>query len=483
MSGAKKLNPDGATSGPFTRVLQHTPNLADLSAAFPDQYPYLLETTTRSKSCSHSLLLFAGSDVLVLDPENGLNGPGSGDSFFERLESWYQSEKTGFTETEHHGNPLIPFTGGWFVYLGYEVAAEIEDSLELPYNQTGMPDAIAHRCPGAIVVFHDPGEPALDKAVVVAESAAILAEMLSCLERMPVQRQKVKAGQLIELVEEDPDRYKASMSQIHDYLLAGDIFQVNISRAWSGSFCAAVDPVALYHSLRKFNPAPFAGLLRWQDSVMLSSSPERLVQIRDGNIQTRPIAGTRPRGASCGQDKALSDELIAHPKERAEHIMLIDLERNDLGRVCRTGTVEVNELMVVESYAHVHHIVSNVRGELHADASPIDAIKAVFPGGTITGCPKVRCMEIIAELEGEGRGYYTGSMGYLGLDGSMDLNILIRSMLVRGNEIGFRTGGGIVVDSVAEQEIRETRHKAKGMLLAIESYSNSTHPRKERKHA
>jgi anthranilate synthase component 1 len=150
--------------------------------------------------------------------------------------------------------------------------------------------------------------------------------------------------------------------------------------------------------------------------------------------------------------------------------MLIDLERNDLGRVCRPGTVEVNELMVVETYAHVHHIVSNVRGRLKPGAGPVDALKAVFPGGTITGCPKVRCMQIIAELEGEGRGFYTGSMGYLGRDGSMDLNILIRSMLVKGDGFLFRTGAGIVADSVAEQELRETADKARGMLLAVESH-------------
>jgi anthranilate synthase component 1 len=170
----------------------------------------------------------------------------------------------------------------------------------------------------------------------------------------------------------------------------------------------------------------------------------------------------------------LSDELLDNLKERAEHIMLIDLERNDLGGVCKTGTVEVDELMVVETYAHVHHIVSNVRGELMPEASPIDAIKAVFPGGTITGCPKVRCMEIIAELEMEGRGYYTGSMGYLGRNGSLDLNILIRSMLVQDKRFSFRTGGGIVADSVAEHEVRETQDKARGMLLAIEAHSRET---------
>jgi anthranilate synthase component 1 len=210
--------------------------------------------------------------------------------------------------------------------------------------------------------------------------------------------------------------------------------------------------------------------MRWGEDFLLSSSPERLVQVHGRTVQTRPIAGTRPRGLDDAQDRALSDELIGNLKERAEHVMLIDLERNDLGRVCRAGTVEVNELMVVETFAHVHHIVSNVRGELRAGASPVDAVKAVFPGGTITGCPKVRCMEIIAELEGEGRGFYTGSMGYLGRDGRMDLNILIRSMLVHGAEFRFRTGAGIVADSVPEQEVKETADKARGMLLAVESH-------------
>ena len=230
----------------------------------------------------------------------------------------------------------------------------------------------------------------------------------------------------------------------------------------------APDPYRLYRSLQRANPAPFAGLMRWDGDFLLSSSPERLVQVRGRTVETRPIAGTRPRGRDLTHDRALSNELINNLKERAEHVMLIDLERNDLGRVCRPGTVEVSELMVVETYAHVHHIVSNVRGELVADASPVDAVKAVFPGGTITGCPKVRCMEIIAELEGAGRSFYTGSMGYLGRDGSMDLNILIRSMLVHDRHFTFRTGAGIVADSDPEQEVLETADKARGMLLALE---------------
>ncbi len=452
------------TADTFSQWLDHSPDLRGLCGVFPNQFPYLLESSARGALGSHSLLLFAGDEVLVLDVDGGVSGPGTGDSFFERLESWYQSERTGFRETK------IPFTGGWFVYLGYEMAAEIESTLDLPPNRTGMPDAIAHRCRGAIIIFHDPQDPARDRTLAVAESNAVLDQIIACIDRGPVRAGNAGVGELSNLDEEDPQRYKASVSRIHDYLVAGDVFQVNISRSWIGAFCSDADPLALYQSLQQFNPAPFAGLLRWRDSVILSSSPERLVQIRDGHIQTRPIAGTRPRGANTGQDRALSDELISNLKERAEHIMLIDLERNDLGRVCKSGTVEVNELMVVESFAHVHHIVSNVRGELLDDASPIDAIRAVFPGGTITGCPKVRCMEIIAELEGGGRGYYTGSMGYLGRDGSMDLNILIRSMLVQGRHFQFRTGGGIVADSVADHEVRETRDKARGMLMAVESH-------------
>ena len=183
-------------------------------------------------------------------------------------------------------------------------------------------------------------------------------------------------------------------------------------------------------------------------------------------VETRPIAGTRPRLAD-DDDAARIRELVAHPKERAEHVMLIDLERNDLGRVCRPGSVRVDELMSVESYTHVHHIVSNVRGELRDEITPGQVIAAVFPGGTITGCPKVRCMQIISELEGEGRGPYTGALGYLNRDGDMDLNILIRSAWLADGKLQLRAGAGLVVDSIAESELQETRAKAKGLLRAL----------------
>jgi anthranilate synthase component 1 len=192
-----------------------------------------------------------------------------------------------------------------------------------------------------------------------------------------------------------------------------------------------------------------------------------LLRLRDGIASTRPIAGTRPRSNDGGADSSLSEELLAHPKEIAEHVMLIDLERNDLGRICEAGSVRVDEMMVLESYAHVHHIVSNVTGRLRHGVTPGQAIAAVFPGGTITGCPKVRCMEIIGELEAAPRGAYTGSIGYLNRDGGMDLNILIRTMVKQGETLVFRAGAGIVADSDARAELDETRAKAKGMLRAL----------------
>ncbi len=236
-----------------------------------------------------------------------------------------------------------------------------------------------------------------------------------------------------------------------------------------GSRCRGEPDIgALYNRLCKANPAPFAALAQWRGTTILSSSPERLVRINDGHIDTRPIAGTRPRSRRPGDDLAEMTELAAHPKERAEHIMLIDLERNDLGRVSEPGTVRVDELMSIESYAHVHHIVSNVSGELRSDVTPIGALRAVFPGGTITGGTQV---QVHADHCGIGRDRpgrgIPGSLGFLGRDGSMDMNILIRTLSVLGRTVELRAGGGIVADSDPQRELEETRAKARGMLAAF----------------
>jgi anthranilate/para-aminobenzoate synthase component I len=259
--------------------------------------------------------------------------------------------------------------------------------------------------------------------------------------------------------------YEAAVERTRDYVFAGDIFQANLSQRLD--LCYSLPSLHLYDTLRAVNPSPFAGYLHLGDYELISSSPERLVSLgTDGWAETRPIAGTRPRGAHRPEDDALTNELNLDPKERAEHIMLVDLERNDLGKVCTYGTVRVSELMVNEYYSHVIHIASNVRGRLHPTRDAIDLARAMFPGGTITGCPKVRCMEIVDELETVRRGPYTGSFGWIAAQ-ALDLNIVIRTLVRLGDRLFLQAGGGIVADSVPAREYRETLHKAEGMLRAV----------------
>jgi anthranilate synthase component 1 len=423
----------------------------------PENYPYLLDSAAKGPLSRLSLLLRTNGEQLCLYSDGSISGPGSSDGFLSRLNDWFQCENQASLSKSQW-----PFAGGWFLYLGYELAAEIEPVVAFPTATDGFPVAFASRCPG--VIYSVAQQPGLIH--IVAEHETLLDEMKAEVSHL-VPVSSVKHNEIEELEVDPASDFERAVEKIHEYILAGDVFQVNLSREWCGRFAGMVDAGALYRSLRKNNPAPFAGLVRWNQYVLMSSSPERLVNTRQQMVQSRPIAGTYPRGEDEHSDRVLRNELLAHPKERAEHIMLIDLERNDLGRVCAAGTIHVDELMVVESYEHVHHIVSNVRGSLRPEVTPVDVIRAVFPGGTITGCPKVRCMEIISELEQKGRSFYTGSFGYLGLDGSMDLNILIRSMLLNEGRISFRTGAGIVADSKPEREVSETEDKARGLLRAL----------------
>ena len=421
----------------------------------PQRYPFLLESAasgTPQGRCD--LLLGWPGESLVLERDGALGGPfaGSGRDFLAALDRWWGAERASSRAA----------SGGWFLYLGYELAAQVEPSVALQ-SPLHLPVAFATRC--AVVVRRDRAARSIR---VTAPDEKALAQVREDLERAAALPPPAWPGIAAPPEEEAPERFIEAVRRAREYIIRGDIFQANLSRAWRVPLQAGLDVAALYARLRRSNPGSFAGLARWREQAVLSSSPERLISIRDGRVETRPIAGTRPRGLSAADDAALERELIAHPKERAEHVMLIDLERNDLGRICRPGTVEVNEMMVLESYAHVHHIVSNVRGQLEEGIGPGAAIRAVFPGGTITGCPKVRCMEIIQELEAAPRGAYTGSMGWLAPDGSLDLNILIRTMELGPDELRFRAGAGIVYDSVPELELAETRAKAKGLLLALE---------------
>ena len=446
---------------PVIQPLQQGCDLVELHRLHPASYPCLLQSTAHGR---YDILFAFPGDSLVLNADGSLHGPdtssGKAGDFLDGLDRWWHANRT----PESAGSGL-PFSGGWFIYLGYELAAQIETCLRLPAAAAVLPVAMATRFSSAVIRDHhqdatwivaEPGQQELAQRIA-ADIAALAKQGSGVVSENPV----------ITVTEAESFLYTQAVTRILDYIREGDVFQVNLSRQWDIDFTQPVDPVAIYRQLCIHNPAPFSGLLSLGDTAIISSSPERLIAVRDGQVETRPIAGTRPRSRSSSVDRAYSSELLAHPKERAEHIMLIDLERNDLGRICVPGSITVNELMALESYAHVHHIVSNIRGCLRADVTPGQVIRAVFPGGTITGCPKVRCMEIIAELEQAARGAYTGSMGYLNRDGSMDLNILIRTMVSHAGRISLRAGAGIVADSVPEAELAETRTKARGLLRAL----------------
>jgi anthranilate synthase component 1 len=438
--------------------------LRALAAADPARYPVLFESAAEGPLARFSMLAAAPRATLWRDSGGVLGASGltlASGGFLDQLERWYRSESHPLARPAG-----LPFAGGWIVYAGYELAAEIERSLRLPRARPPL-SAFALRVTELAVLDHRSGE-----VFAVAEEGAseaqarLVADLEAAGER--VADDAVAPLPLATLREELPEKYLERVRAAQRYIAAGDVYQANLSRPWRLTLNEPADPARVYAALRTANPAPFAASARFSGMTILSSSPERLLSITGREISTRPIAGTRPRLGSPEADRRAIAELVAHPKERAEHVMLIDLERNDLGRVCEAGSVRVDEYMVTESYAHVHHIVSNVRGTLRADRSPIDALRALFPGGTITGCPKVRCMQIIAELEGEGRGPYTGSLGWIGVDGDADFNILIRTLTMDGPEVELRAGAGIVADSDPERELEETRAKARGMLRAFE---------------
>lgn len=440
----------------LARELTATASLLALHRRFPDRWAFLLASSASAGRLGRWSMLLRAADEEALTLKQADLEVGS--RFLHELAERQRRTRTG------QGDSRFPFCGGWFVYLGYELAGEIEPRLELPPARDGLPVALVRRCRSALL--HDHVE---DRYWLVAEDQEELTEALA-EARLAGECPSPPVAPSPELaLSADPgERFICGVERIREYIRAGDVFQVNLSRGWQAVSESLIDPATIYQALASTNPAPFAALARLPGGTVVSSSPERLVSIDEGGVvQTRPIAGTRPRGRSQEADSRLASELVSHPKERAEHIMLIDLERNDLGRVCRIGSVTVDELMVVESWAHVHHIVSNVRGLLRDDVGATEVIRSVFPGGTITGCPKLRCMEIIAELEQQGRGCYTGALGYLGRDGRMDLNILIRSMVVDDKRISFRTGAGIVADSDPAAELAETEDKARGLLAAI----------------
>ncbi|WP_020675512.1 anthranilate synthase component I family protein [Geopsychrobacter electrodiphilus] len=365
-----------------------------------------------------------------------------------------------------------PFPGGFFGFFGYDLAQQIETlpqkaqrDLPIPQLQLDWVDLTA--------VF-DHQQRMLTLASLNKDTRL---DDLKKLAENIIQHQQypLPAGNLhIPLHPQSritPTRFMAMVEQTRAYIAAGDIYQANLSCRFDCEIQGS--SAELYRRLREINPSPFACLLQWGDFSIISSSPERLVSLRGDLAETRPLAGTRARGKDRVEDQQLATELLDHPKERAEHIMLLDLERNDLGKVCRAGSVRVDELMALERYSHVTHIVSNVCGRLEAGMTPFDLLRATFPGGTITGVPKKRCMEIIDELEPTGRGSYTGSAGYISAGGEMDLNILIRGFQRAGNHLSYQVGAGIVADSDPQREWLECLAKGEALRKVLSEVADA----------
>ena len=405
------------------------------------RYPFLLESVNHNDNNRYSILFAFPGENIVLNNASDFD-------FLNKLESKYKLNNT---------NSDLPFCGGWFVYLSYELIGQIENTLSADLHNSDLPIAYAVKIPTAIIIDHQ-----LDKTYIVDESdddsrINLILDDIKLINPIPLNPLEGS------LSEENQEKFISGVQSSLKYIIAGDVFQVNLSREWQYKLNNHEDSAAIYESLKKANPAPFSALIHYQDFSIISSSPERLFSVNNDVLQTRPIAGTHPRGKGS-DDETLKDNLISNPKEIAEHVMLLDLERNDMGRVCEYGSVFVNEVMTLETYPYVHHIVSNIKGKLKKQAGIKDIIKALFPGGTITGCPKVRCMQIISELEQMPREAYTGSVGYLSQNGRMDFNILIRSFIHKDNKLSFRAGAGIVYDSIPERELAETRHKAEGLI-------------------
>jgi para-aminobenzoate synthetase component I len=406
---------------------------------------------------------------VMADPAEWITDPTSG---LDQLSNEYRKRHVANAKPE-----LPPFQGGYAGLFGYGLAGELERLPESRLDEFRVPDLAVGRY-GWVVAF-DHRElrawliakeypPRKREHVFGALQSTEPPRRIEPRETPKLDRRflcEYPSG-LSGVSSNFPrDDYLAEVRRVIEYIHAGDVFQVNLSQRLLAPL--AEHPLDLYGRLRERCPSPYGCYFDLGDFQILSASPEQFLKVDDGEVVTRPIKGTRPRGRTPDEDAALLRDLTTNPKDRAENVMIVDLLRNDLGRVCEFGTIRVPKVCEVETYNYVHHLVSEVRGKLRADRTPFDLLRAAFPGGSVTGAPKVRAMEIIAELEPTARGPYCGSVGFIGFDGAMESNILIRTFTAGRGWLQFPVGGGIVADSDPEREYEETLHKAAGLLRAL----------------
>ncbi len=447
--------------------------------------PLLMESAARHSGTGRFSFLTADPFEVVDARVSGLPGGGDVDPFLRLRE-----RLAPFAEATIPGLP--PFQAGAAGCFGYELGRSLERIPVPPIDDQGLPDLIIGLYDWTLAWDHQQdrcwllstGLPAAG-AVRSRRAAERVRQVLSLLggDAAPPPRPQMEEAPAATEARALPApshalpglpgvsstfsraEYLAAVARVREYIHAGDIFQANLSQRLCSVI--SIQPLELYRRLRERSPAPYAAYFHTGEAALVSSSPELFLRLRGGEVETRPIKGTAPRSGDRAEDARLAEVLRRSEKDRAENVMIVDLLRNDLSRVCTDPSVVVPRLCEVESHGPVHHLVSTVRGELRPGCDAIDLLRASFPGGSITGAPKIRAMEIIAELEPTRRGPYTGSIGYIGFDGSMETSIVIRTFVVRDGTAYFQVGGGIVADSVPEREFEETLHKAGGMLAAL----------------
>ena len=443
---------------------QHT--AFELFHAFKDDpYCFLLDSSMQNDRLgrftfmgSHPFLIFKSKNENITITEGTYSKELRGNPF-ELLRDLMHKYKTA----DKHP---IPFLGGAVGYLSYDMCHSLEKLPRTAVDELDIPDCFFGFYDSIVAVDHKNNDVyIIARGLKEKPEAAIdeLKQKLCCIPIHSLDQQGMGCGEIQSNFTKE--NYMEAVQRIKDYIRSGDIYQANMTQRFKCH--TEEDPFGLYSRLRVFNPAPFACYMDFGEGQILSSSPERFLKIEENKIETRPIKGTRPRGKTFEEDEVNKKELLNSEKDKSELLMIVDLERNDLGKVSKAGTVKVPELFYLEEYATVHHLVSTVTGEMRDDVEAIDVIQSAFPGGSITGAPKIRAMEVIDELEPTQRNIYTGSIGYLDFNGNMDLNIAIRTIVKKENTAFFQAGGGIVWDSDPELEYEETLHKAKALFRTL----------------
>ena len=463
-------------SGAIAEALPWVDPLAYFSAVAETPYAIWLDTAdTRHPAGRYSFIMHDPFETLTL--KNPHDNP------FAQLKTKLAQWEEDWAGLEAHWPDSPPFKGGAAGLFGYDLVQSLEklprhlppyavDDTRLPDMAVGFYDLVlgfdhqTHRC----FVFSTgfPAHGAAERSNLARLKIENLKKTLHGLPKVPAAHFPA-SGKMDGYINADIEAsiFKSRVQKVIDYIHAGDIFQANLSHRFSGHIASDDTPLTYYARLRHISPGPFAGYANFGNWVLASASPERFLECKHQRVETRPIKGTRPRSGDPKTDMALLEDLKTSQKDRAENVMIVDLLRNDLSRVCEDGSMKVSALCELETFETVHHLVSIISGQLRSGMSPPDLLEACFPGGSISGAPKIRAMEIIAELENNTRGPYTGALGYIGFDGAMDMNILIRTAVIRDKKITFQVGGGIVADSQPEAEYLETLDKARGLITAI----------------